>query len=301
MPSRTALYVGDEPGVVEPIRDLLRERSGIGLAVVRSGSEATEAVREGEVDCVIVEYDLPDGTGVELLEELRTIAPDLGCILYADPRRLCQEFPRDEIVEFVPTTSLSGPHRLAQLAAAAIEGRTQRSYPVPADEDDRLAALERYTVDDSRLVAALERIAELATIQFAAESGFVNLVADHTVTSTVAYGADRDTYDRSTTMCTYTILEDEPTVVEDTLWDRRTTDQTVEGDEAVRFYAGTPLLSPDGYPIGTLCVIDLEPQTCSQCDRRALTLLAEEAIAWIEQYGRRESNGSSHLPMGELR
>jgi GAF domain-containing protein len=289
MSSRTALYVGSEPGIEGPLRDLLREDQGIGLAVTRSGREAIEIARETKIGCVVTEYDLPDSTGVELVEELRGIAPDIGCLLYAEPQQLLEYQQLETVVEFVPKRSQLDLQRVAGLVRTTIDRRTQRSYPLPENEDDRLAALKQFSFADQRVVAALERIAEIAARSCSADCAFVNLVDDTTLESVVWYGIeslDTTTFARSTTLCTYTILGEDTMVVEDLTQDPRTAESEVAGPHSLRFYAGAPLLTATGHAIGTLCVIRSEPGSLSRANRRCLELLAQDAMEWIELYGR---------------
>lgn len=299
MTNRTALYVGAEPGIEAPLRDLLRERDGIGLAIARTGAEAIELVTNTEIDCVVTEYELPERTGLELLTTLREEQPDVACILYADPREPLQAGQLDSIVEFVPKTHDASLHRLAQLIQTTIDHRSQRSYPVPPDEDERLATVDQYAFDNQRLLAALERIVELAVLSCSATSAFLNLVQDHTVSPVVCYEAEQRAYDRGATLCTYTILEEGPTVVEDVRRDPRveTADAVDAGD--VRFYAGVPLMGQETHPIGTLCVIRPEPGTLSEQGRRALGLLAADAMDWIEQHTRYSEEPVRRPTLGE--
>jgi len=287
MNDRTVLYVGADTGMDEPLRKLTERNQHAEPRTARSCSEAVEIVREDDVDCVVTEYELPDGTGPELIEQLRERFPEVGCILYADAGQGgALQRKSGPLAEFVPRDSRAGVTRLVQLVGTTINHRTQRAYPLPRDEDARLDAIDRYEFDDERLLAALERIAELAGLHCGAETAFVNIVYDDALCAAASHGIEEFSFPRSLSVCTYTILHEELTVVEDVSTDPRFDSLDLEEKYQIRFYAGAPLVTTEGHGIGTLCVLDSEPRALSETARRSLGLLAEEAMAWIEQCGR---------------
>jgi diguanylate cyclase (GGDEF)-like protein len=76
---------------------------------------------------------------------------------------------------------------------------------------------------------------------------------------------------RDISFCGHAILEDAPLIVEDTLLDPRFADNPlVTADPKIRFYAGRPLRNGENFALGALCIIDHEPRTLSQDDRRLL-------------------------------
>ena len=81
------------------------------------------------------------------------------------------------------------------------------------------------------------------------------------------YGAAFEPLDREETICTYAILEEDVTVVEDATADPRFSDNGTLAGADVRFYAGAPLRTPNGQAIGTFCIHDDEPRTFSDRDR----------------------------------
>ncbi len=83
--------------------------------------------------------------------------------------------------------------------------------------------------------------------------------------------------------CAHAILGDDLFVVPDATKDARFADNPlVTNGPQIRFYAGIPVLSPDGYPIGTVCVIDSKPRTITPEETRALKSLSNQVSRLLE-------------------
>ena len=83
--------------------------------------------------------------------------------------------------------------------------------------------------------------------------------------------------------CAHAIVGAEPLIVEDTTRDERFRDNPlVTGASNIRFYAGFPLLNPDGFVLGTLCVLDRSPRTIRPEQVTALKTLARQVVALLE-------------------
>lgn len=150
------------------------------------------------------------------------------------------------------------------------------------DESDRLAALRRYYILDTPPQAALDRITALAARLFNTPISTITLVDETRQWFKSNYGLDIRETPRDVSVCAYTILSDEVMVVTDTMEDERFSgNPMVVGPPHIRFYAGAPLKTQDGYNLGTLCVMDRVP-------RRALTgeeqtILAELAKTVMDE------------------
>lgn len=118
--------------------------------------------------------------------------------------------------------------------------------------------------------------------QFDVDSAAVGLIEGNEEEFISCHGASFDAIDREDAVRTYTFLEDDVTVVEDTRTDPRLSD--IEGlrDAGVRFYAGAPMLTPERYAIGVFCLHDDEPRQCPDRARKLLQLYADEAIERLE-------------------
>lgn len=93
-----------------------------------------------------------------------------------------------------------------------------------------------------------------------------------------AIGIDISETTRDVSFCGHAILEARrPFVVDDAVDDERfCTNPLVIGGPLIRFYAGVPVVSPSGKPIGTLCVMDHRPRTLTPVQRHALVVLARQ-------------------------
>ncbi|WP_254841376.1 GAF domain-containing protein [Natronomonas marina] len=252
------------------------------------GADSLEAARteldEESVDCLVTEYDLPDGSGLELLRESRRTAPDTACVLYTD--RSLEEIDTaafgDVIAEYVPKGDPDAVDRLVDIVEHSLAFRSQTAYPLPENEDARLAALERYAEDPASLSASLGRLTELAAEQFNVDAAAVGLIASHEERFISCHGTSLDSLEREETICTYAILDEDVTVVEDTAEDPRFSDNEEVRAAGIRFYAGAPMTTTDGHRVGVFCLHHSEARSLAERDRELLSLYADEAMEQLE-------------------
>ncbi|MCD2200785.1 response regulator [Halobacterium sp. KA-4] len=252
--------------------------SDAGFDVVEAGSlaEAYEALDEHPVECVVTEYTLPDGTGLELVDAVRERHPDAACMLFTAT-------PLDDIdtdafgslvAEYVHKDD--DHDELVGIVEHALAFRSQTAYPLPANESARVNALEQYAADPTELGASLDRLTELATALFGVNAAAIGIIDAHTEEFLSCHGVSFDPMDREDTVCTYAILDDRVTVVEDVADDPRFADNEGLAAANIRFYASAPLITPDGEAIGTFCIYNDEPRTFASRDRELLSLLGDE-------------------------
>lgn len=258
---------------------------------VRGSLTAAETVIEARtVDCIVTEYDLPDGTGLELIEWARTRSPDVGGILFTTASYDTIETTGFEttITEYLAKDTPRAIERLAHLVRTTVRLRSQTSYPLPEDEPDRIAALGSYEFDSARLRHSLERLTDIAARYFDVSGAEVNIIDERHQETVTAHGAASSgaSTARDASICTFTILEDDGVlVVEDVHEDPRF---GIRGDEfearGVRSYLGATLVSSTGFVIGTVCIFAEEPRTFSGADEAFLRDVAIVAMDLIETH-----------------
>ena len=149
------------------------------------------------------------------------------------------------------------------------------SAPLPPNERERLQALRRQAILDTPPEAAFDRIARLAARLLEVPIALVSFIDERRQWYKACHGARWRQVGRELTVCTYTILTDALTIVPDLSSDRRFADKPyVTGPAHLRFYAGAPLKSADGFNIGTLCAIDTQSRELGPEPQEALRDLA---------------------------
>jgi sigma-B regulation protein RsbU (phosphoserine phosphatase) len=157
------------------------------------------------------------------------------------------------------------------------------SAPVPPNEDARMAAVRRYDVLDTPPDGAFDQIAALAAHLFEVPIGIVSIVDTDRIWFKAHHGLDVTQIDREPGLCASAILGDEPWIVTDAPHDLRTlANPLVAGDFGLRFYAGAPLTTHDGFNLGTLCVIDREPRLVTAEQTAVLEQLAALVVHELE-------------------
>jgi adenylate cyclase len=165
--------------------------------------------------------------------------------------------------------------------------------PMPADELARLEELNRLGVLDTPVEERFDRIVKLASKFFNTPIAYVSLVDGHRQWFKSRIGIDAQETPRAGSFCGYAILEDQPLIINDARRDLRFAGSPlVIGAPFVRFYAGQPLRSPNGFRLGTLCVLDVRPRTMTANEISILQglgaiveheLVMHEAIEWQRQ------------------
>lgn len=157
--------------------------------------------------------------------------------------------------------------------------------PIPDVSDPgRLPALAGYDVLDTPADPAFDGIVVLARALCAVPVALVSLVAEDRQWFKARSGfADCGT-DLDRSVCKHVLVSRDLLVIPDLRLDARThANPLVTGEPHIRFYAGAPLLTPEGHALGALCVIDTEPRpgglTAQQGD--CLRVLAELTMSHL--------------------
>ncbi len=156
---------------------------------------------------------------------------------------------------------------------------------LPSNEADRLLALDRYNILDTPPEKGFDRLTALAAHLFKVPIVLVSLVDREREWFKSAYGTQLRQIPREISFCAYTILDNKTMIVPDATLDPHfINNPLVTSQPFVRFYAGAPLTTADGYNLGTLCLIDHQPRNFSAEDIQTLEQLAELVMAQLEQH-----------------
>lgn len=164
---------------------------------------------------------------------------------------------------------------------------------VPSNEAERLEALREYHVLDTEAERAYDDITALAAYICAVPVAMVSLVDESRQWFKSKLGLNRQETPRDVAFCAHAILQSDPLIVRDALKDERFADSAlVRRSPHIRFYAGFPLTTPEGFNLGTLCAIDRRPRQLSGPQKTAMAALSRQVMALLDM--RRTSDHLAH-------
>jgi len=147
----------------------------------------------------------------------------------------------------------------------------------------RLAALHDYDILDTAPEAMFDDIVRLASEICEMPMSIISLVDENRQWFKAEVGLDTDQTPIDQSICAHAILTDGFLEVRDTILDERTRDNPlVTGLPNLRFYAGAVLFTPEGLPLGTLCVLDDKPRELTPLQRQTLKVLAKQVMTQLD-------------------
>src|SRR5450432_2205099 len=155
---------------------------------------------------------------------------------------------------------------------------------IPLNEKERLAALREYHILDSEAEKEFEELSLLASEICQTPISMVTLIDETRQWFKAGVNLPVNEISRDIAFCSHAIIHPfEPFIIPDMRKDKRFSDHPlVTGEPHVVFYTGIPLTNPDGYALGTLCVMDSKPKTLSENQIRSLQILAKQIIQLME-------------------
>ena len=186
-----------------------------------------------------------------------------------------------------PTLLLAGGSSPLSHRSSIVEptGGDVSTAPIPANEPARLAALRALDIVDSPSETAYDEIAELAAQICGCPIGCISFVEDDRRWLKARYGLSSEVTNapRGATVCSTTICGAEMFVVPDMTKDSRFDRiALVVGEPHCRFYCGVPIITDEGYALGTLCVMDFESRRLTFEQTEALRRLSHQVLTLLE-------------------
>jgi two-component system cell cycle sensor histidine kinase/response regulator CckA len=155
--------------------------------------------------------------------------------------------------------------------------------PTKNNEARRLKVLWQYDVLDTVPEEVFDDLTELAARICEAPIALISLIDEDRQWFKAKVGVTVNETSRDISFCAHAIKQTELFIIPDATQDLRfANNPLVTSDPKIRFYAGAPLITPDGYALGTLCVIDKVPRELRPEQRQALRVLARHVMMQLE-------------------
>jgi class 3 adenylate cyclase len=151
-------------------------------------------------------------------------------------------------------------------------------------EIERVAVLRDYGILGSAPEPAYDEIAELAAQVCGCPAAIINFIDDSSVWSKCRYGVPpKGPIPREMSLCSTTYRGCDLLTISDLTKDARSAHlPSVTGKPQLRFYCGMPLINPEGYALGTLCVVDFQPREITFEQAEAVRRLSRQVISQLE-------------------
>jgi GAF domain-containing protein len=150
-----------------------------------------------------------------------------------------------------------------------------------SSEFDRLRALKSYFILDTPYEEEFDCLTKLASRICNTPVAYVSLIDEDRQWFKSRIGFDFEEFNKEFSFCQYTLKKGSLLNIEDTIEEANVKSLALVKDMKVRFYAGCPLIDPNGFIIGTLCVLDFQPKILNEDQKFTQEVLANEIMQKI--------------------
>src|SRR6516165_7170717 len=160
--------------------------------------------------------------------------------------------------------------------------------PTPPNEEDRLTELNGLKLLDTPREANFDHVTERLTKLFKVPIALITLIDKNrqwfkSQTGLPADLADARFTSRDVSLCGHVVAKDEVLIVRDLARDPRFANNPFVKERDLRFYAGVPLRGPNGFPIGSLCILDTKPREMTRQEQELLKMIAGDVMEQIKR------------------
>ena len=157
------------------------------------------------------------------------------------------------------------------------------SQTAPALDEGRFTALKELNLLETRQDPELDEVAELAGAICETPIAIITLLDRDWLKFKSQIGIELPSLPIDSAICAHTIAQGSVLEIQDTHADARTLDNAIcKGENAIRFYAGAPLITSSGISLGALCVLDTRPKRLTDLQKQALTVLSRQVMVRVE-------------------
>lgn len=176
--------------------------------------------------------------------------------------------------------------RIYKMSAAITDA--MQPAPTPPNEEERLAELDGLNLLDTPREAEFDRVTERLTKLFKVPIALLTLIDKDrqwfkSQTGLPADLAEARSTSRDVSLCGHVIANDEVLIVRDLARDPRFANNPFVKERGLRFYAGVPLRGPNGFPIGTLTILDTKPREVTRQEQDLLKMIAGDVMEQIKR------------------
>jgi predicted PurR-regulated permease PerM/GAF domain-containing protein len=160
--------------------------------------------------------------------------------------------------------------------------------PTPPNEEERLAELNGLNLLDTPTEADFDQVTARLTKLFKVPIALVTLIDKDRQWFKSQAGLPADLAEarstsRDVSLCGHVIAKDEVLIVRDLARDPRFANNPFVKERGLRFYAGVPLRGPNGFPIGSLCILDTKPREMTRQEQELLKMIAGDMMEQIKR------------------